>query len=1405
MKKLFLGAALAAAVSAGAAERIVNGSFDRGTGPWQTYLAEYDGSVSRGGEGGSLRLDAPEGLKGQCIVNQEIWLDQQVPATFAYSCWTKAAGLAEDAVPSHSNYGIELCVKYADGSQQWIAPRMKPGVGTHGWERLSGVFMPPRAVKSVVFYARLRIPGKVWYDDFSLEEFAPARSDLKGCRIVESDDIITLENDYVKLVFEPANGGTCREFRVKKTGADYAGEKHHESRMFADRLRVGGNCFKRVYKAEVVRNTPGEAVLKLSVNAPQGYQFLELSKTLRLTDRSSAVECVYTYRNLPESMASTVIEPYFRHGWSMRKNDAQRYFVPTAEGAKSIGPTGGNVYVTNAVAGWVAAGDGKSQLLACEFDYSRLAFEYFWLGGADNTTAEWVFMPVEIACGGAFETTQTLYPASGISLPDGAVNGIVTGLERGGDGKLSLKVSSASVYVLELVAKVALKNGGVKEVVKTVQTSPDSVVTVDLGVDAAAVKAVRTILSDSGRVVYEADRAFVPGFVYKPKSAKAKPAELKPFELKLSEEVVTPHVKWMKPFAGGKPKVFFLLDILHQREVVELAQRMELDHRVVRIAYHRDVAAWGMCDRYNRYTPADANLSLKSELEKPLDAIVISGNLWKSVDVENRARIAALAASGVGIVEIGTTNAAPAGMKADAAGLKYIKDAVSPELLPYGAGKVRAYSAGSRRYVHFDYPALGGLTPVVSFEATEPAFRYQDYSLGVIARAVAWVAGRDVKVPADAARAYESFVCEGGLEIIHEFLRDASGKICDWKATAKKTDKAPTFRKEPLPLLVKEEDHSSLPFAVGESGYRSGLRRYLVPYRFAQYRKAGVNELRFWHSNDKSAFFDEAMKMGFKFDFPVTDARIGKFEQLFSEPYLKTGDRSYLCRKPCYHDEEFMTSDLARVNRNIDKFLKYSPRSFDCGDENSLTKWGTAFDFCFSEKTLAAERVWLKEVYGDLDALNKSWDTDFTAWDKVTPLITEEARKLHSKDRRWAAWADHRRFMELTYCGYFRKVKEAIEAKAPGVPLDMSGTQPPNGWTGMDMWLLSDVIGVAAAYDVDNLAEIVRSFRRPLIKPWYGYGASGPNVERRAWYDALRFKNFGVSYYDGINVLQPDYTIPKQVKELSDALKFFIEGGAALLRTLDEKPQVLIHYSQASIHAAQIEKRYDGFLAARAVWCQLLDDMNLSYRFVAYAELEDGELERTPAKVLILPESSAMSEKELAAVRRFAARGGCVVGDRLSATHDIHCNYLGKSALEDLFASGKGAVRIDRVLPQYRNLRMMKSKVADAVAYRDGIYAKFSKYLPRRRVEFVSGGITGVRTFLLEPMAGGDEFYLGFVREGESNGSDGVTEVKLGGEFKVTDMRKKTDLGVKRTFKVALQPYEAAFYAVSRSKLGFQK
>lgn len=1380
-------------------ERIVNGSFAAGSSGWSIYRGHVDAAVSRDRPGGSLRLEFADGMKGQAIAHQKVALNQEEAAPFAYSVWTKCEGLPQEAVPSHDNFGIELCVNYRDGRSQWISTKRAPGVGTHGWERLAGHFVPPRAVKEVIFYARLRLAGKAWFDEFSLDSFLPPRNDLPGCTIREETGTFVLENGYMRLVFEPAKGGTCREFTVKATGINYAGDLHPNARLFTDRLRVGGKSYDRVYHAEVLRNTPEEAALRLSLTAPDGYPFLELSKTFRITSRSAALECTYSYRNLPESMSAQVFEPYFRNGMAAFKRPGQRYLVPTANGVRRIGPTGGNMPLTNAVAGWVAAADGAGGTLVCEFDYSRLASEYFWLGGVDDTTAEWTFQPVEVAAGGRFETTLTLYPATGMKCPDGAENGICASFPVGDDGSVSVELMAAKRYLVEAEIELVKTDGSTQRVSRTVQLVPDAAVRLPLDAKAKDLKVARAVAKESGRAVFETEHPFASDIIVKPRKAKAKPAELKPFELKLSEELVTPHTAWMKPYAGGRLKVFFLVDLRHAREVVELAQRLELDHRVIRIADHRDIMAWGMCDRYGRFTYEDANLSLKQELSRPLDAIVIAGNLWRHVDAANRTTIARLAASGVGIVEIGMKQPIVPDAAPDTAGTRYIKSAIDDVLLPYGANRIAAFSGGRMRAARIDRPADGGLTPVIPYDKPEPPFRYQDYSLGILARAVAWAANRVVPVPSDARKCVETVdVPGGGMKIVHTFFRDGEGRVCDWSAKAEGQPATGAASARKVARLFPEDGTYRMPFAVGESFYRSAPRRYLNPLRFSQYKAIGVNELRYWHSEDRSPFFDEARQMGFRMNFPLTGTHLWKFTEEFSEPYAKTKDKRYLCRKPCFNDPDYIAADRARIEKGIEGRKRYAPTSFDCGDENSLTLWGTSFDFCFSKLTLAAERKWLRETYGSLEKLNASWKTAFASWDEVTPLTTDEALAAHSKDRQWAAWADHRRFMELTYCGYFRSVKAAIDAKCPGVPLDMSGTQPPNGYTGMDMWLLSDAIGVCAAYDQENLAEIVRSFRRPLIKPWYGYGASGPDVERRVWFDALRFRNFGVSYFDGMNVLNPDFTVPDQVKELSSALRFFIDGGAALLKTLDERPQALIHYSQASIHAAQIEKRYDSFLASRAVWCKLLDDMNISYRFVAYGEIESGELRKTTARVLILPESSALSEKEAAEMRAFAANGGCVVGDRFSATHDIHCNLLASGALDDLFVARKGAVRIDRVLPQYNTLRMTERTVAEAVAYRDSIAAKFSRFLPDVGVRYRSKGITGVRTFTLFPVDGGGKTYLGFVREGESNGSDGITEVAWPGRRNVRDLRTGRDLGLRSGMTVTLEPYQAAFYELSR-------
>jgi len=54
-------------------------------------------------------------------------------------------------------------------------------------------------------------------------------------------------------------------------------------------------------------------------------------------------------------------------------------------------------------------------------------------------------------------------------------------------------------------------------------------------------------------------------------------------------------------------------------------------------------------------------------------------------------------------------------------------------------------------------------------------------------------------------------------------------------------------------------------------------------------------------------------------------------------------------------------------------------------------------------------------------------------------------------------------------------------------------------------------------------------------------------------------------------------------------------------------------------------------------------------------------------RVLILPQSVAMSKAECDAVRRFVKRGGTVIADCRTALMDEHCKLLGKGQLDDLF------------------------------------------------------------------------------------------------------------------------------------------
>ena len=89
------------------------------------------------------------------------------------------------------------------------------------------------------------------------------------------------------------------------------------------------------------------------------------------------------------------------------------------------------------------------------------------------------------------------------------------------------------------------------------------------------------------------------------------------------------------------------------------------------------------------------------------------------------------------------------------------------------------------------------------------------------------------------------------------------------------------------------------------------------------------------------------------------------------------------------------------------------------------------------------------------------------------------------------------------------------------------------------------------------------------------------------------------------------------------------------------------------------------FPANRDGWVSVLDDLGLSFRFVAAPQVEAGALQGK--RVFVLPYSAALSDREVAAIRRFVEEGGVLLADGAAGLFDEHVAWRETGALDALF------------------------------------------------------------------------------------------------------------------------------------------
>ncbi|MBI3831007.1 MAG: beta-galactosidase [Planctomycetes bacterium] len=404
-----------------------------------------------------------------------------------------------------------------------------------------------------------------------------------------------------------------------------------------------------------------------------------------------------------------------------------------------------------------------------------------------------------------------------------------------------------------------------------------------------------------------------------------------------------------------------------------------------------------------------------------------------------------------------------------------------------------------------------------------------------------------------------------------------------------------------------------------------------------------------------------------------------KAKELYKQDRTK---KDAFIRKPCFHDpatRKKIEDDLAQV---VSIGQKFAPLFYSLADEAGVADLPTAWDFCYDPRTLAAMREWLKGQYGTLEALNTEWETKFEKWDDVTPLTTDETMKRGGDNL--SPWADHRTFMEITFAEAVKWGSDAVLKADPKAYVGLVGCQMPSAFGGYDYWRLAQAMSCIEPYNIGNNREIWRSFspRSPAVTTSFGF--SNQEVWR-LWYQLLHGDR-GIIIYDEKNTYLDEKGEPTELGKKVSGPYHELTGGICKLLANCERVNdpIAIHYSQASIHAHWIfqarpegekwlergsasERLKSEFLRLRESFTKLIEDQQLQYTFVSYAQLEQGELKKNPPKILFLPQSIAMSKAECDALRAYVEAGGVLVADSRCALMDEHCKRLEKGQLDDLF------------------------------------------------------------------------------------------------------------------------------------------
>jgi len=470
--------------------------------------------------------------------------------------------------------------------------------------------------------------------------------------------------------------------RHKASGQEWTSADRGTLGLIIWNYEGGAEIDRSAFACEVLDKRPERVRVRLRGVGKTGlFRSIELGKTVTLFANQSRVRVDHEVKLDANLMTGRDIGLQFHNFIGMPRQTCA-YCFPTDKGVERV-EAEAEVWRYNPARGWVAAVGPRGDGLLCEMGYKRLMCFYQWPIRGGVSTLEWMFRRISIPNGGSFQTTCWLMPFAGLPLISAAQGGIVCSLTaaepspRAHAGKrVTIKLTLVSSEDREVSATVTGQRlPGTETVVigksqlklkatELLTLSSRSRRSTKAHVIAAAIKSGDALLAEAEEPVVVGKESGEYALKLK-EQRPGNPQErfgrkplygTGPRDIVLTDEILTPHVKWAKPYHKGRIKALVPVSYPVGREVIELAQRLDMDFATV--SFENSASAMHYVPGFFHARGGDQvwvapRENLREQLEKDYDCLIVGGLKWdRFTDEAINATIAEKATKGMGIVWI---------------------------------------------------------------------------------------------------------------------------------------------------------------------------------------------------------------------------------------------------------------------------------------------------------------------------------------------------------------------------------------------------------------------------------------------------------------------------------------------------------------------------------------------------------------------------------------------------------------------------------------------------------------------------------------------------------------------------------------------------------------------------------